>query len=181
MDALSYVGDVLYGAESTSTAPTSTLVTINPANGAVTVIGQLPNSVDAIAGIRSQTSQGLLLAPSAQVETPSLRGYSSLPAPLGRTLRIALRTISLRELLSYGRDVEREGSSRRIVPLTALAQLGLGERIVLISGSGDVRTLTLQAPAMALAASPQHGLKLIDLQDGFQKVFGDIVEIRTPP
>jgi len=181
MNALTYVGGLLYGAESTTTAPTSTLVTINPVNGAVAVMGHLPNNTDAIAGIPSQTRQMELLAPSMQSESPLLRVSSQLPPTFERMLRVATHAVRLRELLAYGRDVERGGVSRRIVPLTALAQFGLGQRIVLISGSGDMRVVALQAPAMALAASPQHGLKLIDLQDGFQKIFGDIVEIRTAP
>lgn len=180
-NSLTYVGGVLFGAEATSTAPVTTLVTIDPTNAATTVVGQLPNNVDAIAGIPGLPVQTGSSSSSTHLK-PMFLEISEPGPPILESIRIATREISLRELLAYGRDVESVGAvtaGRRIVPISSLGRVGLGDRIVLVSRSGDTRVVMRSAAGLALTASRQRGVKLIDVRNGFQRILGEIVEIRT--
>jgi len=181
MNSLTYVGDVLYGSETASVTPEiTTLVKINSANGAITVIGQLPSRIDAIAGIPIQpSSTTAALTPIPSVPQGSTTLQSIAAAPVAPIIRIAKRAISLRQLLVGAHDVKRNGSVRRITPLFTMARFGVGERAELVSRGGDTLVVSRDAPGLALLASSHHGLKLIDVRNGFERIFGDIVEVRN--
>ncbi|HEX7839015.1 MAG TPA: IPT/TIG domain-containing protein [Kofleriaceae bacterium] len=187
MNSLTFVGGTLCGSEPTSvTPPLTALVTIDPATGAITVIGPLPPRVDAIAGIPPQPAQGAAATLPAQMAPASPRpidmmGQAGAQTPHQPTLRIGDRSRALHEVLALAREVTDSGRVRRILPLAALAAFGLGDRVVLVAASGATRVVALGAPGLALTVNHRQELKLlklIDTRDGFQQIFAAIVEVR---
>jgi len=177
-DSLTYVGGVLYAAETTSATPhAASLVTINPVNGAMTVIGTLPPNVDAIEGIPAATTQAAAVPspPQFELAKQEFRPFESNAEP---SLSIANQSVPLRDLIARGHDVGPSGRTRRIVPIAALANFGIGDRATFVSRNGDTYSVARSAQGLALVASHRHGLKLVDLRGGFQRVFGEIAEIR---
>ena len=175
MNSLTFVGATLYGSELTSETPkVTTLVTINPATGTTTIIGALPQSIDAIAGIPAQAAQvNSTPLPSLAVTTVAAR------APVEPKVRVGARSFTFRELLGLAsHDVVDGERLRRIVPLAALAALGIGNRVALVSASGATRVVALRAPGLGLTANHRQELKLVDTREGFQQIFASIVEVR---
>jgi hypothetical protein len=188
MNSLTFVGGTLYGSEPTSaTPPLTTLVTINPATGATTVIGPLPPNIDAIEGIPRQPAQGASATPPAQIAPAvsrpgNVRGRVGAQTPREPMLRIGGRSLALHEVLALAREVtDGGGRVRRIIPLAALAALGLGDRVMLVAASGATRVVALGAPGPALTTNHRQELKLIDTREGFHQIFATIVEVRGLP
>src|SRR5262249_42401516 len=106
MNSLTFVGGTLYGSEPISfTPPLTVLTTINPATGAITVIGPLPPRVDAIEGIPLQPAQGAAAIPPIQMAPAPLRpvnatGQVGAQAPRNPMLRIGGRSRALHEVLA---------------------------------------------------------------------------------
>jgi hypothetical protein len=93
-------------------------------------------------------------------------------------IRISGRPRSVQEILGFGHDVVEGGRVRRITLLAALTRLGLGDRVVIASRTGDTRAVALDAPGLALTANNRRELKLIDLRSGFGQILAAITEIR---
>jgi hypothetical protein len=176
MNALTFVGTTLYGSYPISVTPKVTmLVTINSAIGGTTVVGTLPPSIDAIAGIPAQTTQTSLRSPQAVVAP----AHVAARAPAEPTLRIGARSLALHDLLALGsRDAKDGERVRRIIPLASLAALGLGDRVKLVSAGGDTSVVAIHAAGLALTVNHRQELKLVDTREGFHQIFGAIVEIR---
>jgi hypothetical protein len=175
MNALTFVGTTLYGSEPTSNAPKVTvLVTINPATGAVTTVGTLPPSVDAIVGIPAQAMQNALTLPRAVVE-PRVDARMSVEP----VFHIGRPSLVLHDVLALAsRDVRDGGRIRTIVPLAALRAFGISDRVELLSAGGESRVVRLRAPGLALTVNHRQQIKLIDTREGFHLILGAIVEVR---
>jgi hypothetical protein len=177
MNSLTFVGATLYGSQATSTTPnTATLVTINPATGATTIIGTLPPNIDAIEGIPTQTTQFALASAEAVDPVPP---QNVAAEPIESTLRVGARSLALHEVLALARrDVIEDERVRQIVPLASLAALGIGARVELVSANGDVRVFALDTPGLALTTNHRQELKLVDTREGFHRILAPIVEVR---
>ena len=178
MNGLTFVGATLYGSQATSSMPnTSTLVTINPATGVTTIIGPLPPNIDAIEGIPMQPSQLTLASQEAVVQLPA---QFAAAVPVVSTLRVGARTLALHDVLALpGGDVVKGGQVRRVIPLAALRALGVGDRVELVSASGDARVVALRVSDLALMTNHRQELKLVDTREGFRRILAPIVEIRS--
>jgi IPT/TIG domain len=176
VNSLTFVGATLYGSEATSTTPnTSTLVTINPGTGATTIIGALPPNIDAMGGIPSQSPQVAAASPEVVVQAQVVAA-----APVESTLRVDARVLAVHEVFAVaGREVVEGERVRRLIPLGALAAFGVGERAILVSTSGDARVVTLGTPGLALTTNHRQELKLVDTREGFHRILGPIVEVRS--
>lgn len=177
MNSLTFVGATLYGSQATTTTPnTATLVTINPATGATTIIGTLPPNIDAIEGIPTQPLQLALASPEAVGQAPA---QIVVAPPAEATLRIGARSLAFHEVLALARRDVIEGERvRQIVPLASLAVLGIGERVELVSANGDVRVVALGTPGLALTTNHRQELKLVDTREGFHRLLAPVVEVR---
>jgi hypothetical protein len=177
-NSLTFVGTTLYGSEAVPGTPQQTrLVSIDPGTGVATVIGSLPLGIDAIEGIPVQSVTTGAIAPPKDLRQPpriSMAGRQ----PTRPVLRIAGRLHPVRDVLALGHDVIDGARVRRITPLSALADLGLGARVALVSTSGNMRFVELDAPGLALTMNSREELKLIDTREGFHRVLADITEIR---
>lgn len=178
MNSVTFVGATLYGSQVTSTTPnTSTLVTINPATGATTIIGTLPPNIDAIEGIPPQSPQMVVATPEAVVQVPPQ--IVAAVASVESTLRVGARSLALHEVLALARHAPIEGDRvRRIIPLGVFRELGIGDRVALVSASGEARVVMLDAPGLALTTNNRHELKLVDTREGFHRILCPVVEIR---
>lgn len=92
MNSLTFVGGTLYGSQATSTTPnTETLVSINPATGATTIIGPLPPNIDAIEGIPTQPPQ---LAASSTEGVVPVRERIVAAAIVEPMIRVGARSVA---------------------------------------------------------------------------------------
>jgi hypothetical protein len=176
-NALTFVGTTLYGSDPVSSTPKVTVLrTIDIATGATTVVGTLPPSVDALAGISAMGMQ------SSPVLLPRIAKPSDAGAPppsAEATFRLGRRSLALHELFALSsREVKDGVRVRRIIPLASLTALGASDRLQLISADGDSRVVSLRAPGLALTTNHRQELKLVDVREGFQQVLGAIVEVR---
>jgi hypothetical protein len=178
-NGLTFVGGALYASEPTSSTPKlSTLVTINQATGALTVVGPLPPNTDALVGIPSQLTSVSAVSPDiTAARAPSV--HAGVVPPHLEKLRIAGQPRPIRDVLALGHNVVEGGRVRRLTPLEALARFGLGGPIVLVSQGGETRSVALNAPGLALTENHRHQLKLVDTRDGFQQILAPITEIRS--
>jgi hypothetical protein len=177
-NGLTFVGGTLYASQPTSMTPRlTTLVTINPTTGVVTAVGPLPPSTDAIVGIPSPSI--LTGSVALAVDTASVPlAQRAAATPRVEMLRVAGHSLPVRDVLALGRDVAKGARVRRITPLAALARLGLGGEVVLVSQGGEMHTFALNAPGLALTENHRHQLKLVNTREGFHQIFAPIVEIR---
>jgi hypothetical protein len=176
MNSLTFVGSTLYGSQATTTLPNAaTLVTINPATGATTIIGTLPPNIDAIEGIPTQPA-----AVSAPLELAAQVGSQiGVAAPAQAKIRVGAHSLTAQEIFALARHDQVEGErGRHILPLSALATLGIGDRVEFVSVSGDSRIAMLDAPGLALTMNYRQELKLVDTREGFHRILAPIVEIR---